>query len=141
MISVADGSFRLLMSVGWNPPNEVFFSPDSRRIVYERPAGEGLGQADVFVLAIDGSGTEVRAIEHGANEAVLGWSPDGTWLLFSSDRTGSWDLWGVRFRDGKPQGSAELLKSGIGKSFEGTTRSLGLTAKGDSLRSQAREQS
>jgi Tol biopolymer transport system component len=59
---------------------------------------------------------------HGANDMVMGWSPDGTRLLFSSDRRGSVGLWALPFANGKVQGPPELLKSDIGKSY-----SLGLT--------------
>src|SRR5207253_1630540 len=37
--------------------------------------------------------------------------PDGKWLLFTSDRTGSMGLWGLPFADGKPQGAPELLRA------------------------------
>ncbi len=129
LISVDDGSSRVLRSMDWNVPEEVFFSTDSKYIAYDLPAGDGSAQRDVFVLAIDGS-QEIAAVVHGANDGVLGWSPDGSRLLFSSDRTGSWGLWSVRFADGKVQGTPELLKSDIGRSFEGKTQSLGITRSG-----------
>ncbi len=55
----------------------------------------------------------------------MGWSPDGTRLLFRSDRTGSWGLWAQPFADGVSQGGPELLKSDIGRSV-----SLGVTTSG-----------
>ena len=52
--------------------------------------------------------------------------PDGKWLLFTSNRAGSNDLWAVPFTDGKVQGHAELLKAGFGeRSFP-----MGITASG-----------
>jgi tricorn protease len=56
----------------------------------------------------------------------MGWSPDGRFLLFASDRSGSMSLWALPFRAGKPQGAPELLKSDIG-TFES---SMGITAAG-----------
>jgi Tol biopolymer transport system component len=45
----------------------------------------------------------------------MGWSPDGTRLLFASDRTGSMGIWGLPFGDGRPQGTPELIKADIGQ--------------------------
>lgn len=130
LITVADGSFRSLKSVGRNLVStannrtSIRFSPDGKHIAYDRPSTDTSLQRDVFVLAIDG-GREIPAVVHSANDAVMGWSPDGTRPLFSSDRTGTVGLWAQPFSDGTPQGSPELLKSDIGSSF-----SLGLTASG-----------
>ena len=55
----------------------------------------------------------------------MGWSPDGAWLLFTSDRAGSIHLWGLRFADGRPVGSPQVLKGNVGRGS-----SLGLTAAG-----------
>jgi len=55
----------------------------------------------------------------------MGWSPDGRYLLFATDRTGSTGLWALRMLDGKPQGAPEQVKSDIGSSW-----SLGLTSNG-----------
>jgi Tol biopolymer transport system component len=125
LIGVSDGSFRVLKSVDWNVPESIFFSADSKYIAYDLRAGDGTTQRDIFVLAIDGS-REIPAVVNRADEGLLGWSPDGTRLLFSSDRTGSVCLWAVRFVDGKVQGDAELLKSDIGAIYS----SFGLTASG-----------
>ena len=72
-------------------------------------------QKDVFLLAIDGQRRDPGG-RHGANDAVMGWSPDGTRLLFRSDRTGSMGLWAQSFLDGRVQGPPELLKPDIGRS-------------------------
>jgi Tol biopolymer transport system component len=124
LVAVADGSLRVLKSVGWNGPKRIFFSGDSKYIAYDLTAGDTSDQRDIFVMAIDGS-REVAAVVHPAQDNLLGWSPDGTRLLFSSDRTGSVGLWALPFGDGKPQGMPELLRPDIGP---GT--SLGLTASG-----------
>jgi Tol biopolymer transport system component len=129
LMSVPDGSFRVLKSLGWDVPPNIFFSPDSRYLAYDAPGSRGNAQRDVFVIAIDGT-RERAAVAHAADDNVLGWSPDGRWLLFSSNRTGSWDLWGQPVVDGEPRGDARLLRSNIGKSYEGRTRSLGVTAAG-----------
>lgn len=130
VIAVADGSFRNLKSVDrgvvakLTNPTSIFFSPDGKYLAYDRPPTGTSQQRDVFVLAIDGS-RDIPAVVHGANDFVMGWSPDGTRLLFRSDRAGSWGLWAQPFADGAAQGAPELLKSDIGRSV-----SLGVTASG-----------
>jgi len=133
LIGMADGSFRVLKSTprilyeGRTPPERIysiFFSPDSRNIAYGYTAGDGINQSDVFVLSI-GSGHDIPAVVQSANDSVMGWSPDGTRLLFSSDRTGSVGLYALSFEDEKAQGLPVLLKPDVGRSVP-----LGLTASG-----------
>jgi Tol biopolymer transport system component len=125
--SVADGSFTVLKSTDWRGADRIAFSSDSKYIAYDLPASDAADQRDVFVLAIDGS-RETPVVVHNADDLVVGWSPDGKHLLFSSDRTGSKALWAVSVVDGKPSDAAELLKSDIGADSYplGLTRSGGL---------------
>ncbi len=124
LVKVQDGSLRTLKSVGWRGPDKIFFSPDSKYIAYDLPANDTGAQRDVFVIAIDGN-SETPAVVHPAHEVIMGWSPDGDQLLFSSDRTGSTALWALPVADGKPHGAPVLLKPDIG-----SVSSLGLTASG-----------
>lgn len=124
ILTVGDGSLRVLKSVHGRVPDRIFFSPDSRYIAYDLPASASSKQRDVFVMAVEGAG-EIPAAVHTADDGVLGWSADGQQLLFSSDRTGSPGLWAQPIVEGRPQGRAELLKADIGGVF-----SLGLTAAG-----------
>jgi Tol biopolymer transport system component len=130
VIAVADGSFRSLKSVGRGVvgkvtnPSSIFFSPDGKYVAYDRPPTGTSQQRDVFVLAVDGN-RDVPAVAYGNNDFVMGWSADGSRLLFRSDRTGSWGLWAQPFADGTAQGTPELLKTDIGRSV-----SLGVTASG-----------
>ena len=124
LVGATSGAFTVLKTVPWKGPDRVFFSPDSRFIAYDLPASETSPQRDVFVMAIDDR-REVPAIVHAASENVVGWSPDGRQLLFSSDRTGSVGLWAQPITGGKPVGPAEMLKADIGAVI-----SLGLTTEG-----------
>src|SRR5262249_7830478 len=55
------------------------------------------------------------------------WTPDGKHLLFLSDRSGSWDLWSIRFEDGKAAGEPLLLTTNLGPD---PTWPLGVTRSG-----------
>ena len=124
LLAVQDGSLRVLKSVDWLGPNGMFFSPDGRDLAFDLPASDSSDHRDVFVLAADGS-REVRVVAHPSNNIVMGWSPDGMRLLFASDRSGSVGLWALAFAAGKPAGTPELVKSGIGN-----VGSLGVTRAG-----------
>jgi len=76
------------------------------------------------VIAVDGS-RELPAAATSGNDVVVGWAPDGRQLLFASDRRGSMDLWAQPFIDGRPQGSAAVLKPHFGNVIP-----LGLTPSG-----------
>jgi Tol biopolymer transport system component len=122
LVSVPDGSFRVLKSLRWRAAGEAYFSPDGRWLGFDIPESDSQKHA-VFVLSTDGS-REVP-VNHSGNDRMAGWSPDGKWLLFTSDRTGSTDLWAVQFGDGVSLGSPQLLKAGLAPS-----RSLGVSSSG-----------
>lgn len=124
LVSSKDGSLRILKSVDWRGVTRMFFSPDGKHLAYDLSVGDSSQQRDVFVLAVDGS-RETKAVVHPATDIVVGWSPDGSRLLFSSDRTGAAGLWGLAISNGRPQGAAELIKPEIGRGW-----SLGVTASG-----------
>jgi Tol biopolymer transport system component len=112
IVSIADGSFRALKSLDWREPSGLFFSPDGKYLGYDHQQNNTGSERDVSVLSLDGS-REIRPVAHPANDVMMGWSPDGKWLLFASDRTGSMGLWGMPFADGKPQAAPQLLRSEI----------------------------
>jgi Tol biopolymer transport system component len=132
LIAAANGSSKILSSgrtLGCDRvrcsvyPHNIFFSPDSRYIAYDLPADPTTQQRDVFVLAINGTGGG-SAIAHDA-KSLMGWSPDGARLLYSSERFGSVGLMALPFADGRAQGKPELVKSDIGSNVP-----LGVTASG-----------
>ena len=113
LLSVRDGSIRLLKSLLWAQIG-ASISPDGRYIAYDAPAGEGAETPrNIFVLAADGS-QEGAIVQHPSNNHSTIWSPDGSQVLFVSDRTGTPSLWSVPVKDGKTAGEAELVRSDIG---------------------------
>jgi Tol biopolymer transport system component len=118
LVSTENGSLRVLKSVDWRGPTHMFFSPDGRYLAFDF-------QSDIFVLATDAS-REIPAVVDPSDDTMVGWSPDGTRLLFASDRAGSKGLWAVRLADGAVQGRPELIKGDIGQSMV----SMGLTTSG-----------
>ncbi len=115
LISVKDGSIRIIKTFpAIDPfPMAAQFSPDGRYIVYEFPQEELKREKNISIISSDGK-DEWPLIAHAANDNLLGWSPDGNWILFTSDRTGTWDAWIIQVMEGKPQKSPQLVKRGIG---------------------------
>jgi Tol biopolymer transport system component len=120
-ISIADGSLRVLKSLEWRWPSRVRLSADGRFIAYDAPAAADVPAKDIFLLAADGS-RETVAVQNPANDHHPVWSPDGSQLLFVSNRTRVDSLWTVPIVAGNPTGSPELVKPDIGPLL-GMTRS------------------
>ena len=130
LISVIDGSLKVLKTfVGQHATNRkawgFVFSPNGKYIAYDAWMGDEADEKrDVFLLSVDG-GTESPLIEHPASDKVIGWTPDGEGLLFSSNRTGAHDMWYIRIGEGKPLGSPLLVKPGVGSIWP-----MGITSRG-----------
>jgi len=124
LVSVVDGSVRVLKTLDWRYPLKMSLSPDGRYIVYGFAPQEDSPDRDIFLLATDGS-REIPLVEHPANDLYPVWAPDGKRVLFSSDRTGALGAWVIQVADGKPQGSPELVKPDMGQSLP-----MGFTRKG-----------
>jgi Tol biopolymer transport system component len=124
LISVPDGSFRVLKTLDWRRVENMFFSPDGRWLGFDLPEAADKPDRDVFVLAVDGS-RELHAVDHRGDDEMVGWSSDGKWLLFSSDRSGTTDLLAAPFGENGSVGLPQVVKTSIGHS-----KSLGVTRSG-----------
>lgn len=122
-VSVQDGSLRVLKSLTWNY-STASLSPDGRYIAYDALSGDNTSPSEIFVLASDGS-RETKVVQGPAGNGSPLWSPDGSRILFRSDRTGNMSLWTLPIEEGKPKGPAELVKADIGQ-----VRLLGITRSG-----------
>jgi Tol biopolymer transport system component len=123
MVSVADGTLRVLKSFPRPGTQKLQFSPDGRFIAYDVPSETGNGHRHVFVISVEG-GAETPVLADPNLNVAMGWSPDGKQLLFGSDRSGALALWSLPMADGKPQGPPQMLKAGLSKPWSvGVTRS------------------
>jgi Tol biopolymer transport system component len=115
LIPVETGSPRVLKTFepGSISSDVALFSPDGRYIVYDRTPGK-VAALDLFVLDVRGGG-ETPLVRHSSDDCLFGWSPDGNWILFLSDRAGTLDFWAIRVADGKPQGTPVRVKRSVGR--------------------------
>jgi Tol biopolymer transport system component len=136
-VSVADGSVTILKSIGWRIPNSgalrTSLSPDGRYLAYSilavnppkgPPAAPESTDQHIYLLATDGS-SETEIVKTAAvNQGPL-WTPDGAYIVFTSNLSGKSDLWAIAVRNGKAQGSPFLLRRDIGDVW-----TLGMTSSG-----------
>jgi len=114
MISLPDGAIRdigqperdnanwgYMGFMDWGYP-----SPDGRHIAY------GL-KHDIFV---HDTATEQDSVlvQNPARDIMVGWTPDGSAIVFVSDRSGTRDLYLLGIENGRPRGEPQLLRRDIG---------------------------
>jgi len=112
-ISLADGSMKPLKSLDWRQPGRPSPSPDGEFLAYDSLVNQGSLDREIRIIAADGSGETVAVPAPGVNASPI-WTPDGTRLVFTSNRSGTVGLWSIAVRDGKAVGVAQLAKPDIG---------------------------
>jgi len=115
LVAVTDGSTKLVKAIGKDVSPGGVFSPDGRYIAWSTKEGISL-----FELQ---TGTESPLIPDRSNHSVLGWAPDGKYILFSSERSGSDDAWLIALADGRAQGEPIFIRKNWGNWPIGFTRS------------------
>lgn len=111
MVSLRDSSHRKVHQLEGRWPSKISFSPEGRYLAYSTA---GNGSEDLFLLDLEHSpvsASESRIVDHPARDAMGGWSPDGKYILFASDRDGTGGAWLLPMRAGKPSGPAQLVRT------------------------------
>ncbi len=122
LFNVSDGIFQDLKSLDKRQWAQLCTSPDEEYIAYNTIGG---GNSDINVLTADGK-FELPLVVHPANDKVIGWIPGRKDFLFTSDRSGTWDLWTLPVMNGKPAGEAKRLFTEFGE-----VAPIGITEKGE----------
>ena len=131
-VSIQDGSVRPLKSLDWRQHQSVGnLSPDGRYIAYAalpvNPKApmrlNEVKNTHIYILAADGSSETEVVKEAGLNGWPI-WTADGSHVLFTSDRSGTFDLWSLPVQNGKAAGTASRVLADIGwQPMLGMTRS------------------
>jgi Tol biopolymer transport system component len=110
LVDLQDDSARTLQLLHQLPAFGQQLSPDGRHVVYSRPPTDDETSGDLYL--IDTESTDiVNLVKHPAHDYAPYWTPDGRWIVFLSDRTGSTALWAIRFHDGRSLGAARRIFS------------------------------
>lgn len=121
-VSLTDGSMTTIAQLGWRITGAMrpALSPDEQFIAYAateaepetRPTKPRAGNTQVYVVGADGSGPVQLTQSAGSNRYPV-WTPDGKWILFTSDRSGDEGLWSMAVERGRPVSNPVLLWTGI----------------------------
>jgi serine/threonine protein kinase len=75
------------------------WSPDGRFILFVRRGVKT--RMDMYALSVNGERKETLLLNSAADEACPLLSPDGKWLAYASDETGTYEIYVQSFSDGK----------------------------------------
>lgn len=96
--ALTDEIFNNEVRPAWSPDGEMIaFSRDDART--DNSPAEML-DFDLFILR-NGAADPQRLEEEPSDSYVGNWSPDGEWIVFWSDRSGSGDIYTINARSGK----------------------------------------
>jgi Tol biopolymer transport system component len=119
-INIINGEIKSLIKKELAPgPGPSFFpvflslSFEEKYIAFDFPDPAENGKYDIFILSLD-SNNELPLIEHPANDRLLGWLPGRSELLFTSDRSGTTDVWAVNTSGNKPFDDPKCILTNIG---------------------------
>lgn len=112
-LNILDGTIRELKTFEIGNWPRLSCSPDEKSIVYDFANEADGGKFDINVLTMEG-GREISLVKHPANDRALGWAPGRKEFLFTSDRSGTWDLWAIPVEEEKPSGPAKRIYADIG---------------------------
>jgi Tol biopolymer transport system component len=84
---------------GWD------LSPDGRSLVFQVLRGGGVSDIDVIPVA---GGAPRVLVSNGAQNSDALWSPDGSQVVYVSDRTGRYQVWMVDASGGAPRDLTSL---------------------------------
>lgn len=133
LITVADGFVQILKPLADDHiqipfdddfPRNMRFMPDGQYICFDHPQKEKSTDYDISMISTDGS-RQISLVKHPSNDLLLGVTPDGESILFSSNRDGALSFYILKISDGKPSGDPVLVKSGMGQ-----VEALGFTPEG-----------
>jgi serine/threonine protein kinase len=116
VLEIKSGQLQIVKSLESPTVRKMIFSPDGRFVLYDNSQDQDSTNHDLFLLSL-GDGTHQRLVRHKANDYVLGWAPDGSKILFASDRSGTYDAWSTTATRGNERGIATLIRKDIGQIY------------------------
>jgi len=113
-VSIEDGAVQVIKKLTGNfARTHIRLSPDGKYVAYELPSQDAPENHDIFALELD-SNQETLLVGHAANDSLLDWTPDGSHILFSSERLGPRSVWLLPVAQGRAQGTPRLVVQSAG---------------------------
>jgi Tol biopolymer transport system component len=114
LVAESDGGVRVLCPLGPEVPLHASLSPDARYVVFDHPQQAGATDRDLYIL--DAHTGEQWPLEMSPGHDISPhWTPDGSAVVFISDRNRNPSLWMIPVASGRPQAPARLIKDNIGR--------------------------
>jgi Tol biopolymer transport system component len=125
-LSTGDGTLQVLevhrdCEPSFNCGTQLLISPDGRYLAYDWAANGDARQRQIYLVGADGR-SKTALLGHPANDRLMGWTPDGRYLVFASDRGGLSGVWAMAVIDGQPSGEPQLLRANVSPASLGITR-------------------
>ncbi len=112
IVPVTGGAPRLLKTLDAdNRQLAAVLSPDEKYFAYTVHAPGADRKRDI-VIAATSDGSTVATLQNPADDVPKRWSKDGS-LIFMSDRGASPGLWSQPMTNGKPSGTAKLIRGDL----------------------------
>jgi hypothetical protein len=115
LIPAAGGTPRLVHAPIRNlgRSRRMILSPDGRWLLYDHEhSREQQIRSDIYIIDVQGGGARPLVV-HPAADRLVGWLPGTDVVLFSSDRSGTADLWSVRVVNGRTSADPLRVRSGF----------------------------
>lgn len=115
MMDVGTGEMRMLGGFGATEPTGCRFSPTGEVVVCDPLEDSSSALRMLHVFAAGGSPDAAgRRLPGTGNVGLLGWTPDGTRILFLRDENGGTGVWAQRVDGMQPVGAPQRLIAGMG---------------------------
>jgi Tol biopolymer transport system component len=114
LIPAAGGAQRLVHTFPNSAvPHRTIRSPDGRWLLYDHvPTRQQRVRSDIYIIDVLGGGAR-PLLSHPADDRLVGWLPGTDVVLFSSDRSGTTDLWSMRVANGYASAQPRRVRSGF----------------------------
>ena len=131
LVAIADGSVRIIATRvlktlnGRKPWTRLALSPDGLYVAYEYPPQGDAYQRRILLLSAREKQEKIL-VREARDYHLLGWSPDGKSILYTSVRDGKWNVWALEIDKSAPKRPPRLLVADVGN----IGQSLGFTRDG-----------
>lgn len=118
-VDARNGALRVLRTFSdWRVATQGRISPDGQQVAYSYPASRQDGRREMYLIAM-AEGRESQIVRDPADDGVIGWSTDGSRLVFASDRGGSPGIWELPVTRGRPSGVPRQTRADLWRMIEG----------------------
>jgi len=113
-VSAEDGTVRTLKDFGSLEVGllRASFSPRGRYVAYTLGDDQGREGREIYGLDLE-NGRTAPLVLHPGDDYPLGWSPDGQYVLFASDRSGTLGAWLQPVENGQAAGDPWMVKADL----------------------------